>query len=46
MVNVKILNKLGLSWAKLSTVGVEFIGLEFQDFPALKLTLGPNLDLI
>ena len=46
MVNVKILNKLGLSWAKLSTVGVEFIGLGLLEFPTLKLNEGPDLELI
>ena len=43
---IKSKYKLGLNWDKLSTVGVELIGLGFLDFIALKLSLGPNLDLI
>ena len=39
-------DKPGLSWAKLSSVGVEFIRLGFLDYPTLKLNLGPHSDLI
>ena len=46
MIFNNVYNKLGLSWAKLSTVWVAIIWLGFMDFLALKLTLGPNLDLI
>ena len=42
----KIVDKLGLSWAKHSTDGAEFIGLGLLDFPTLKLNCDVILDLI